>query len=182
MPHSLPVCRIPFALFLHTLQMADVTCKGHPAGEVAHTSSHLCPSWLPRVSQCPYAQVPLWCFPLSTSGSGCRSASLGRSPNCWGDARPELVKGTGAVRVPMSRLDTAGSLGLCLSRPGLHIHQQLVVHAKLSRLQPALLLTELPDGRPCLQTHFPLSFECLFLTVSSLCKKLLSWSESVTLL
>lgn len=82
----------------------------------------------------------------------------------------------------MNRLDTAGSLGLCLSRPGLHIHQQLVVHAKFSRLQPALLLAELPDGRPCLQTHLPLSFECLFLTVSSLCKKLLSWSEPVTLL
>lgn len=92
------------------------------------------------------------------------------------------MKGTGAVRVPMSRLVSAGGLGMCLSRSGLHIHQQLVVHAKFSRLQPALLLAELPDGRPCLQTHFPLLFEYLFLTVSSLRKKLLSWSEPVTLL
>lgn len=74
----------------------------------------------------PMPRIPSGVSHSLVPASGCRSASLGRSPNSWGDTR--LLKGAGAVRVPMSRPDTAGSLGLCLSRPGLHIYPQLLVH------------------------------------------------------
>lgn len=123
----------------------------------------------------PMPRIPSGVSHSLVPASGCQS---GKVPKLLGRCKALTPERSRAVRVLMSRPNTAGSLGLCLSRPGLHIYPQL----KFSRLQAALLLAGLPDGRSCLQTHFPLSFECLFLTVSSLCKKLLSWSEAVTLL
>lgn len=108
--------------------MAAVTCRGHPAGEVEHTSSHLCPSWLPRVSQCPHAQDPLWSFPLSSPCLRLQICQSGKVPKLLGRCKALTPERSRAVRVPMSRPDTAGSLGLCLSRPGLHIYPQLLVH------------------------------------------------------
>jgi hypothetical protein len=83
-------------LVSYTLQMTDVTCKGHTASEVGLTSSHFSPSWL-------HAQDLHWLFPIvQYLPQAADAASLGRSPNCWGDARPSLLKGADGVRVQMS--------------------------------------------------------------------------------
>ena len=77
-------------LVSYTLQMTDVTCKGHTASEVGLTS------WL-------HAQDLHGLFPIvQYLPQAADAASLGRSPNCWGDARPSLLKGADGVRVQMS--------------------------------------------------------------------------------
>lgn len=161
--------------------MADAACSGHTASEVEFTSSHPCPPWLSRVSRCLHAQDPHSLFPiLPFLPQAVDPASLGRSSNCWGHVRPSLLKGAGAVRVEVSNWKS-GSVYVLSDWP---IHQPLGVDMRLSLIAACTVADWCSPMAAVFADGIFLypSNVCSSQLVSSLHKKLLSYSETVTLL